>query len=90
MGMRTGKVAEVEEDEVTVVVKKKETTVTQQVKEAGRPMVGKTKATNKIAFMVDDETLAYLETLTDKKNRTPNAVAKKLLMSNYEIHGKKS
>jgi len=63
--------------------------VTQQVKKAGRPTVGKSKATNKIAFMVDDEVHEYLESLTDKKDRTPNAVAKKLLMANYEIHGKK-
>jgi hypothetical protein len=62
--------------------------VTVQVKKAGRPTVGKSKATNKIAFMVDDEVLSYLESLTDKKDRTPNAVAKKLLMANYEIHKK--
>jgi len=59
-------------------------------KKAGRPIQGKSKATNKIAFMVNDEVLEYLESLTDKKDRTPNAVAKKLLMANYEIHGKKS
>jgi len=57
-------------------------------KVAGRPVAGKSKATNKIAFMVDDEVLEYLESLTDRKDRTGNAVAKKLLMSNYEIHKK--
>jgi hypothetical protein len=57
-------------------------------KVAGRPIAGKSKATNKIAFMVDDEVLEYLESLTDRKDRTGNAVAKKLLMSNYEIHKK--
>jgi hypothetical protein len=55
-------------------------------KKAGRPTVGKSKATNKIAFVVDDEMLEYLESLTDKKDRTPNAIAKKLFIRDYEMH----
>jgi|AMQJ01.1.fsa_nt_gi hypothetical protein len=62
--------------------------VTQQDKKAGRPTAGQSKATNKIAFVVDDEQLAYLESLTSKEFRTPNAVAKKLFLSNYELHKK--
>ncbi len=57
-------------------------------KKAGRPLQGKSKATNKIAFVVDDEVLEYLESLTNRKDRTPNAVAKKLLLANFEIHKK--
>jgi len=77
-----------EENKTKVVVKKKEKTpiISTIEKKAGRPITGKSKATNKIAFMVDDEVNDYLETLTDKKDRTPNAVAKKLLMAHYEIH----
>jgi hypothetical protein len=63
--------------------------VTQQDKKAGRPTAGQSKATNKIAFVVDDEQLAYLESLTSREFRTPNAVAKKLFLANYEINGKK-
>lgn len=59
-----------------------------QIKKAGRPVAGKTKATNKIAFVVDDDVLDYLWSLADRTLRTPNAVAKKLLMANYEIHKK--
>jgi len=57
-----------------------------ETKKSGRPTAGKSKATNKIAFVVDDEQLEYLESLTDRKDRTPNAVAKKLFLANYEIH----
>jgi len=66
--------------------------VTDQLKKAGRPTVGKSKATNKIAFMVDDEQLEYLKSLMnyEQKLSSPNAVAKKLFLSNYEINGKKS
>ena len=55
---------------------------------SGRPTAGKSKATNKIAFVVDDEMLDYLESLTTKQDRTPNAVAKKLFIRDYEIHHK--
>jgi hypothetical protein len=53
-------------------------------KKAGRPMEGKTKAKNKIAFYVNDETLEWLESKTDRKKRTPNAVSKKLIMNIFE------
>jgi len=53
---------------------------------AGRPTIGKSKATNKIAFVVDDEMLEYLESLTTKPDRTPNAVAKKLFIRDLEMH----
>jgi len=79
------RINEIEDDAVTVEVKTKETVVTQQDKKAGRPTAGQSKATNKIAFVVDDEQLAYLENLTSKEFRTPNAVAKKLFLANYEI-----
>jgi hypothetical protein len=57
-------------------------------KKAGRPLQGKSKSTHKIAFYVNDETLDYLESLTNRKERTPNAVAKKLLLAHYELHSK--
>ena len=57
-------------------------------KKAGRPIQGKSKATNKIAFYINDEQLEYLESLTNRKERTPNAVAKKLLLAHYELHSK--
>jgi hypothetical protein len=62
--------------------------VTEQLKKAGRPAIGKSKATNKICFVIDDEQLEYLESLTSKEARTPNAIAKKLFVSNYELHKK--
>jgi len=58
-------------------------------KKAGRPITGKSKATNKIAFMVDDEMLEYLESLTTKQDRTPNSIAKKLFVRDYELHKNK-
>ncbi len=86
--MRVNKADEIIEDEVKVKVTKKPK-VTEKIdtkKAAGRPTVGKSKATNKIAFVVDDEMLEYLENLTTKQNRTPNAVAKKLFIKDYEMH----
>ena len=62
---------------------------TSVAKKAGRPLKGKSKAKNKIAFVVDDEQLEYLESLTNRKERTPNAVAKKLFLANYELHKNK-
>jgi len=48
----------------------------------GRKMLGKSKATNKITFYVDDEQYAILKSKLDydKKLSTPNAVAKHLLI----------
>jgi hypothetical protein len=48
----------------------------------GRKMLGKSKATNKITFYVDDEQYAILKAKLDydKKLSTPNAVAKHLLV----------
>lgn len=57
-------------------------------KKAGRNVMGKSKATNKIAFVIDDEQLEYLESLTDRKDRTPNAIAKKIFIANYELNKK--
>lgn len=62
--------------------------VTQQDKKVGRPTAGQSKATNKIAFVVDDEQLAYLESLVSREFRTPNAIAKKLFLANYELQKK--
>jgi predicted nucleotidyltransferase len=59
-----------------------------QEKKAGRPIQGKSKAKHKIAFYINDEQLDYLESLTNRKERTPNAVAKKLLLAHYELHSK--
>ncbi len=55
---------------------------------SGRPVRGKSKATNKIAFVVDDEQLAYLKSLINYDNKilSPNAAAKKLFLAAYEIH----
>jgi len=55
-------------------------------KKAGRKMKGKSKAAHKIAFYVNDEELEYLESLTNRKERTPNAVSKKILISHIELH----
>ena len=55
-------------------------------KKGGRPLQGKSKATHKIAFYVNDEQLDYLENLTNRKERTPNAVAKKIFLAHYELH----
>ena len=59
-----------------------------QEKKAGRPIQGKSKTKHKIAFYVNDEQLDYLESLTNRKERTPNAVAKKLFLAHYELHSK--
>jgi hypothetical protein len=55
-------------------------------KKAGRPMEGKSKTKHKVAFYVNDEQLEYLESLTNRKERTPNAVAKKMIVSHIELH----
>jgi hypothetical protein len=57
-------------------------------KKAGRKMDGKSLTKHKIAFYVNDEQLEYLEILTNRKERTPNAVAKKLFVRDYELHSK--
>jgi len=57
-------------------------------KKAGRPLAGKTPTRHKIAFYVNDEQLEYLESLTNRKERTPNAVAKKIVINAYELHNK--
>jgi len=59
-----------------------------KIKKAGRPNIGKTKATHKIAFVVDDEQIAYLKNLInyDKKLSTPSAVAKHLFVRDYDLH----
>ena len=54
-------------------------------KKAGRPKNGKSKARNKIAFYVDDEQLEFLENLTTREDRTPNAVVKKIFLSHYNL-----
>ena len=57
----------------------------------GRKMLGKSKATNKITFYVDDEQLEYLISLVDYKAKkaTPSAVAKELFIRDYDLHGSK-
>ena len=55
-------------------------------KSAGRKKIGKTLSKNKITFYVDDEQLEYMENLTNKKERTPNAIAKKLFIADFELH----
>jgi phosphopantothenoylcysteine synthetase/decarboxylase len=57
-------------------------------KKAGRPLQGKSKTRHKITFYINDEQLDYLESLTNRKERTPHAVAKKLFLAHYELHSK--
>lgn len=82
-----------EENKTTVTVTKKEKTPTTAVieKTAGRPLKGKSKATNKIAFYVDDETLEWLSLGIDRKKKiaTENAVAKEKLMVLFEMENKR-
>ena len=59
-----------------------------QGKKAGRPMIGKSLTKHKIAFYVNSEQLEYLESLTNRKERTPNAVAKKIVLNAFELHNK--
>jgi len=59
---------------------------TDDKKSAGRKKMGKSLSKNKITFYVDDEQLEYMESLTNKKERTPNAIAKKLFVRDYELH----
>jgi len=61
---------------------------TTRQKQTGRPLQGKSKATHKIYFVVNDEQYEYLESLTNRKERTPSAVAKKLFLVDYELHSK--
>jgi len=58
----------------------------EEIKKVGRPKNGKSKAKNKIAFYVDDEQLEFLENLTTREDRTPNAVVKKIFLANYKIN----
>jgi len=62
--------------------------VAQQVNKGGRPLAGESKATEKVAFHITKEVKAWLETLTNTKERTPNAVIKKMLMQQYELNKK--
>jgi len=59
-------------------------------KKAGRPIQGKSKATHKIYFVVNDEQYDYLKSLMDydKKLNSPSAVAKMLFLKDYDIHMK--
>ena len=59
-----------------------------QAKKAGRPMIGKSLTKHKIAFYVNSEQLEYLESLTNRKERTPNAVAKRIVLNAFELHNK--
>ena len=61
---------------------------TKEQKTAGRPLKGKSKATNKVYFVVDDEQLEYLESLVDYKRKltSPSAVCKMLFVRDYELH----
>jgi len=65
--------------------------VTQQQNKAGRPIAGKSKATNKIYFVVDDEQFEYLKSLMnyDLKLNSPSAVCKMLFVRDFELHRKK-
>jgi len=51
----------------------------------GRPLAGESKATEKVAFHLPIEVKNWLETLTDTKSRTPNAVIKKMVMEKYAL-----
>ena len=54
----------------------------------GRPIAGESKATEKVAFHIPKQVKDWLETLTNTKERTPNAVIKKILMQQYELNKK--
>ena len=60
----------------------KEKAKAQDSPKVGRKMLGKSKATNKITFYVDNEQYTILKAKLnyDKKLSTPNAVAKHLLV----------
>lgn len=62
--------------------------MTQQVNKGGRPLAGESKATEKVAFHIPKEVKAWLETLTNTKERTANAVIKKIIMQQYEVYKK--
>lgn len=69
---------------------KKNGAVESQLKKSGRPLKGKTKATNKIYFVVDDEQYEYLKSMIDydKKLTSPSSVAKMLFVKDYDTHRK--
>lgn len=54
-------------------------------KKGGRPVAGRGKVTHKIAFHIDQETKDWLESKTNTKERTPNAVVKKILMAQFDL-----
>jgi urease accessory protein UreF len=54
----------------------------------GRKRLGKSTVKHRVYFYVDDEQLEYLESLTNRKSRTPSAVAKKMFLKNYEMYNK--
>ena len=54
----------------------------------GRPMIAKTPSNRPIRFVVDQELEDWLESMTGRKEKTPSAVAKKILLNYYEMHKK--
>lgn len=55
-------------------------------KKGGRPMIAKTPSNRPIRFVVDQELEDWLESLTGRKEKTPSAVVKKILLNYYEMH----
>jgi len=55
------------------------------INRGGRPMQGKTKANIPVRFVISEEVDKWLESMTDRKHKTPSAVAKKILMAQYEL-----
>lgn len=56
------------------------------VNKGGRPMQGKTKANIPVRYVISEEVDKWLESMTDRKHKTPSAVAKKILMAQYQLH----
>jgi len=54
----------------------------------GRPMIAKTPSNRPIRFVIDQELEDWLENMTGRKEKTPSAVVKKILLNYYEMHKK--
>jgi hypothetical protein len=85
--LRTFEGADIQAQEHKELKSIKDTT---EARKTGRPLKGKSKATNKVYFVVDDEQLEYLESLIDYKRKltSPSAVCKMLFVRDYELHKK--
>jgi hypothetical protein len=67
---------------------KKESGEQQKKNKGGRPMIAKTPSNIPIRFVIDQELEDWLESMTGRKEKTPSAVVKKILLNYYEMHKK--